>query len=110
KVRRRNDISAFALNGLDHYCRDLVGMDGGFEYDLLYIGRVAKRNVRNARDERTESFPLNRFRGSERQRTHRAAVKRGMKRDELPAACRVTRELHRSFNRFSAGVSEKAAP
>src|SRR5438094_9944384 len=37
-------------------------------------------------------------------------MKRGLKRDELPAPGRVTCELHRRFDCFRAGVSEEAAP
>src|SRR2546422_11128624 len=61
KLGRRNDISALALNRLDHNRRHLIRMDRGFEHDILYISRVAEWDVSNAGDEGTKSFPLNRF-------------------------------------------------
>src|SRR5213593_2488647 len=62
KIRRRNDIAAFALNGFDHNRRNFTRIDSRSKNHILQMSRVAERDMSDARNERTEPPPLNRLR------------------------------------------------
>src|SRR5438552_15931839 len=67
ELRRRNNVSTLALNCFDDDCRNFFGMNRGPEYNVLKIARIAVRNVRDAWNQRSESFPLDSLRRRQRQ-------------------------------------------
>ena len=61
--------------------------------------------MRHARHQRREAPLLLRLRRRQRERAHRAPMKRTQKRDDVLPACVIARELHRALNRLCAGVA-----
>ena len=57
--------------------------------------------------QRTEAAPLDRLARRQRERAHRAAVKRAEERDDVLPSGRVARQLEARFDRFGAGVAEE---
>src|SRR5438046_7749359 len=47
KIRRRKDIAAFTLNGLDHDRRDFAWIDRRSENHILSISRITERDESN---------------------------------------------------------------
>src|SRR5262245_40958743 len=62
KIRRRKDIAAFTLNGLDDDRRDFAWIDRRSENDIFQISRITERDVSNTGNKGTESLPLYRLR------------------------------------------------
>src|SRR4029079_16875326 len=71
--------------------------------------RIRIRCVVNTRQQRTETTPLNDLARSERQRTHRATVKRAQEREDALTLGVIARQLDRSFGRLGARITEECA-
>ena len=122
--RRRNHVSALALDWLHKDCRHFLRRQDGLEQLLFDVARTAQgerlallrtahttaihvriAHVRHTRNQRTKAPLLLRLRGRQRYRSHRASVKRAQERDHVLPLGVVARQLERAFHGLGARVA-----
>ena len=126
ELRRRHDVSAFALYRLDDDRRNFVGRHE-VRQDLIFDVREALarapcgiviaanrtpvrirvRRVKHAGAHRSKPAALHGSARCQRQRSKRAAVKRPEKRDDVEPLCVISRELDGGFDRLGARVRKE---
>ncbi len=128
EVVGRDDVAAFALDGLEDDGGDLFGREDGFEetvFDVagavegegLLLGGAAGgaavgvgvADVGDAGDEGREAALLLRLGAGERECAHGAAMEAAKEADDVLAAGLVAGEFHGALDSLGAGVAEVEA-
>ena len=121
---RRDDVAAFALDGLDEDGRDFFRRQDGLEELLFDVARAAQAegflllgaagaatigvgiaDVRDAGNQRREAAFLLGLGGGERERAHGAAVEGAEEGDDVLAAGVIAGQLERALDGLGAGVA-----
>ena len=120
--RRRHDVAAFALHGLDDDRGHRVGRRSRGEEEVQFaldevawtargMGAIAEAvriaDVVDPRQERTHPTPVGRLARGERERTVGATVESADERDDVAATGGSTRELHRALDGLGTAVGEE---
>src|SRR6185295_633886 len=123
EIRRRNDVTAFALDWFDYDGRAVFGCNGCFENSLLDVSRdsladafafvasereadrIRKRHVIHVESLRPEASTLSGARCSQRQCAEGPSVERSSKRDELVSPGCIHYSLEGAFHCFRPGVA-----